>query len=472
MPPEPQGSAHEATSSPAPVSKPTSTSTSTSTPTPAPNPSSTPHHPRKPKKPTLNPLHQGIQTFMTQHMPHQTDLLSETSLPKRFTIHEPLLLLPVNALTTPPAWHAFYAALTAPQRNTLFTTILQSFSRYNLTHVAMNAPIAPTDPVSGTENRIRSPGGLIPLYGDFGPLPSPSVSSSQGEGEGEEETLVTRPSPEDLEQAFWVRTVQNHGIVQIWAPLYTMFSRGNITEKARILGAEFEGLSEAQLGGQGVQEISVVDMYAGIGYFVYSYLRRGVKRVWGFEINGWSVEGLRRGCIENGWGCRVFQVDGDDGSLLGGCTVRDVVDALKGHDDVRVVVFHGDNRFAARILGEVRRCMGEEWARVRHVNLGLLPSSQAAYGNACAILDADMGGWAHVHENVDVRRIEEKRDEVTAQLGRLRADVLGVGSASVAAVAAECHHVEQVKTYAPGVMHCVFDVRLASRGEMTASNPS
>ncbi|RAH69634.1 tRNA(Phe) (4-demethylwyosine(37)-C(7)) aminocarboxypropyltransferase [Aspergillus aculeatinus CBS 121060] len=443
------------------------TSPQAQSPAPAPAPhTSSPRPPRKPRKQTLNPLHHGIQAFITQHLPADTlakHNLTLTSLPKRFTIYEPLLLLPVNAFTTPPAWHSLYEDLTATQRQTLYTTLLQSFARYGLTHVAMNAPIALTDPNSGAENRIRSPGGLIPLYGDFGPLPDASASQGQGEGEA----AIACPSATDLEQAFWVRTVQNHGIVQIWAPLYTMFSRGNITEKARILGSEFEGLVEEQLG-EKVSEISVVDMYAGIGYFVYSYLKRGVKRVWGFEINGWSVEGLRRGCKENGWGCKVFRV-GEDGLLLGGQSLKEVVEGLTEED--RVVVFHGDNRFAAEILGGIRECMGAgQWSRVRHVNLGLLPSSCFAYANACKIVDAEKGGWVHVHENVDVQGIEEKKDEVTAELGRLRVEVLEVEAKKVAAAAARCRHVEQVKTYAPGVMHCVFDVRLSSREEIEASD--
>ncbi|PYH83857.1 hypothetical protein BO82DRAFT_35531 [Aspergillus uvarum CBS 121591] len=439
-------------------------------PAPAPNTSS-PRPPRKPRKQTLNPLHHGIQAFITQHLPADTlakHNLTLTSLPKRFTIYEPLLLLPVNAFTTPPAWHSLYQDLTATQRQNLFATLLQSFARYGLTHVAMNAPISLTDPNSGAENRIRSPGGLIPLYGDFGPLPDASASATasalQAQGEGEE--AIACPTATDLEQAFWVRTVQNHGIVQIWAPLYTMFSRGNITEKARILGSEFEGLDEEGLG-EKVSGISVVDMYAGIGYFVYSYLKRGVKRVWGFEINGWSVEGLRRGCKENGWGCKVFRV-GEDGSLLGGESLKKVVEGLTEED--RVVVFHGDNRFAAEILGQIRGCVrAEEWNSVRHVNLGLLPSSCFAYENACKIVDSEKGGWVHVHENVDVQGIEEKKDKVTAVLARLRVKVLGIGSEKVTA-AADCRHVEQVKTYAPGVMHCVFDVRLSSREEIEAPN--
>src|SRR5699024_2143771 len=143
-------------------------------------------------------------------------------------------------------------------------------------------------------------------------------------------------------------------------------------------------------------EISVVDMYAGIGYFVFSYLKRGVKRIWGFELNGWSVEGMRRGCEANGWECKVIRV-GSDGTL--DRTVEELVESLS--DSVRVVVFHGDNQYAAGMLDEVKQLMECQmaWNNIRHVNLGLLPSSRPAWDNACRMVDSRKGGWIHVHEN-------------------------------------------------------------------------
>ncbi|KAE8165342.1 S-adenosyl-L-methionine-dependent methyltransferase [Aspergillus tamarii] len=418
---------------------------------------------KKPTQKSFNPLQIGIQDFVTNNITPETlsqyGLSPETlqsSLPKRFTVYEPMLLLPVNAFSSPPAWGALYQSLTAPQQQVLYASLVKAFSRMGVTHVAINAPIALTD-TQGHENRMRSPAGLVPLYGDFGPPPASSSSSSSAGEEGQ-------PSNEDLERAFWVRTMQNHGIVQVWAPLYTMFSRGNVTEKARVLGhgaAPFEGLEVGELGGQTLSDVGVVDMYAGIGYFVFSYLKRGVRRVWGWEINGWSVEGLRRGCEENGWGCRVVRVREDGGlseSLL------DLVGSLKDTD--RVVLFHGDNRFAADILGEIRGVMEEKekWNRIRHVNLGLLPTSVDAWGNACRMIDAELGGWVHVHENVDVREIEQKKGDFTLEFGRLRAEALGLQDPAVAL--AECRHVEQVKTYAPGVMHCVYDMKLLACSEL------
>ncbi|KAL4741987.1 S-adenosyl-L-methionine-dependent methyltransferase [Aspergillus similis] len=402
----------------------------------------------------INPLQKCIGDFINTHLSHS--LLAQhavsleelvSSLPKRYTIYEPMLLLPLNAFTHPPAWGKLYEYLDDNQRQTLYASIASAFSRCGVTHVAMNAPIVLTD-TQGHENRMRSPIGLIPLHGDFGP-----ATSRDGED--------IQPSDVDYKRAFWVRTVQNHGIVQVWAPLYTMFSRGNVTEKARILGhgSTFEGLDEVSLHGETAGDVAVVDMYAGIGYFVFSYLKRGVQRVWGWEINGWSVEGLRRGCVENGWGCKVIRV-GNDGQLS--VSVVELVEGLCDTD--RVVIFHGDNGFAAGIMRQVRAAMESRqgWTSIRHVNLGLLPSSSDAWDAACRIVDRDKGGWLHVHENVDVQQIEAKRGEITATLQ-------GLWTESASQIAdtqprAECRHVEKVKTYAPGVMHCVFDLHLSHQG--------
>ncbi|KAL3472114.1 S-adenosyl-L-methionine-dependent methyltransferase [Aspergillus californicus] len=401
----------------------------------------------------MNPLQKGIKGFITTHISpshlSQNNVSPDnliSSLPKRYTIYEPMLLLSPNAFTHPPAWRWLYESLKEDQKDTLYASIASEFKHLGITHIAVNAPIILTNS-QGFENRMRSPSGLVPLLGDFGP----PVSGDHGPEKSMQSTET------EYKRAFWVRTVQNHGIVQTWAPLYTMFSRGNITEKARIVdcGSTFEGLDGVSLCGEGVQDVAVVDMYAGIGYFVFSYLKRGVKRVWGWEINGWSVEGLRRGCVENGWGVKVVEV-ASDGQL--NVPVSELVGSLRETD--RVVVFHGDNRFAAGILREIRCLMCIEspahWIGIRHVNLGLLPTSRDSWSSACEIIDENKGGWVHLHENVDVHEIEDKKGEISANLQKLWSQLCNIRPG------VECRHVEQVKTYAPGVMHCVFDFRLSA----------
>ncbi|KAJ5587314.1 uncharacterized protein N7459_003079 [Penicillium hispanicum] len=412
---------------------------------------------RRPLK-NINRLQAGIQEFLgnasSQSLLLELNIPNEeiqSALPKRFMVYEPLLLLPANAFQTPPAWGAFYAALTTDQRGALYASIAEACRCLGVTHIAINAPIALTN-AQGQENRMRSPVGLIPLYGDFG---APSSASAIGSEDAQ-------PSPADFAHAFWVRTIQNHGIVQVWAPFYTMFSRGNVKEKARILGLgpserSFAGLDDHTLG-QKVSEISVVDMYAGIGYFVFSYLRRGVKRVWGWELNGWSVEGLRRGCEANGWQCKVLHVQ-ESGQPV--ALIEAFVECLTEAD--RVVIFQGDNRLAAEVMAKVRQLMETRgtWSPVRHVNLGLLPSSQPSWDNACRVLDLHQGGWLHVHENVDMRDIKQKKDGILKELAKLRS-IVHEEHAILNDPTVRCGLVENVKTYAPGVMHCVFDVQISS----------
>ncbi|KAF8001153.1 hypothetical protein HF325_004942 [Metschnikowia pulcherrima] len=144
-----------------------------------------------------------------------------------------------------------------------FKSIAKAFTG-KFTHFAINKPIIEDDV-------MRRPFNLIPLWGDFGPEPTPD--------------LYSNPSESDLRNAFWCNAVQN-GIRQTWAPRYTMFSRGNIKEKKRILD------SYTSLHGK-----TVLDMYAGIGYFTLSYLSNGAT-VFCWEINPWSIEGLVRGLQE------------------------------------------------------------------------------------------------------------------------------------------------------------------------------
>jgi len=184
-----------------------------------------------------------------------------------------------------------------------------------------------------------------------------------------------------------------------------MFSRGNIREKARVLG--FPGVAGAE----------VADLYAGIGYFVFCYLKAGARRVWCWEVNPWSVEALQRGCGMNGWSVKV--VRGEEWTDNG----------------ESVVVFEESNEFA------VGRMAGR---KVGHVNMGLLPTSRGAYATAVRLLEE--GGWAHVHENVGEGEVEEKRRSVVEEFERLSGGSM------------KCDHVERVKTFAPGVVHCVFDV--------------
>jgi len=377
--------------------------------------------------------------------------LQPRELPKRYTLYEPMLLLGPNFATQTPAWEEFYSVLTAAEKQLLFRTIAKAFSDagHNVTHVAVNAPIAPKlENEDAGENVMRSPVNLQPLYGDFGPDSLLRAHSSQ-------------PAQADFDAAFWVEALQPGGSKQVWAPRWTMFSRGNVSEKARVLGlaqwnqSPFPGLSGAELG-HDIEMVDVVDFYVGIGYFAFPYLKRNVRRVFGWEINGWSVEGLRKGCERNGIRCEVVRVPDSADEVQQKAVVERVVDVLRKQPDVRCIVFWGDNLFAASILSRVGEALmgGAPSLNVRHCNLGLLPTSRDSWAGAAEVIDPVQGGWLHVHENAEIEEVEQKKRYVVDGLANLARQMKG------RSWQVSCEHTEMVKTYAPGVGHFVFDVRL------------
>jgi tRNA wybutosine-synthesizing protein 2 len=445
-------------------------------------------HRRKSRTKLANPLQAGFAEFVKQHNSRSYNSSTHSRVeglipksPKRYTLYPPLLLLPANVFTATPEWRDFHAGLSPIEKRELCACIAEAFRGRGLdvTHIAINAPIAAeleTDPgesSSGKANVMRSPAGLVPLHGDWGPREVLGLVDGGGLVE------AVQPTEEDFGRAFWVSAVQNGGVVQMWAPLWTMFSRGNVKEKARILGEgdrSFEGLDDGGangLLGQELGDISVVDLFIGVGYFTFSYLRRGVGLVWGWEINGWSVEGLRRGCKRNGWRVEVLTVLGDgqvvdeqgregDEALKGLAESFNMAqDEREGKAAIRCVVFHGDNKWSGETMTMVKDISSQgrvsgKWKNVRHVNLGLLPHARDSWEDSVRILDSEIGGWLHVHENVDVRDLQSRKDEIVKEIGKLlAADVAKRGQWETS-----CCHLEEVKTYAPGIMHCVFDIQV------------
>ncbi|KAK8219227.1 S-adenosylmethionine-dependent methyltransferase [Zalaria obscura] len=222
-----------------------------------------------------------------------------------------------------------------------------------------------------------------------------------------------------------------------------MFSRGNITEKARVLHMPSvrNTVQDAKAQGAGC---AAVDLYAGIGYFTFSYLAAGVAKVLGWDINPWSIEGLRRGALANGWTPRI----GGEGDPDPSTDV--LVDGA-----VRLLAFCESNENA----GERIRRLRAKLPPIRHINLGLLPTSKGSWRTAVEALDPQLGGWVHVHENFAVDQIEEKTEDVRQVFQRLVAEVDAARSGHETEernVAVE--HVQRVKSYAPGVFHCVIDI--------------
>lgn len=384
-----------------------------------------------------------------------------------------------------------------------------------MTHLAVNDPIPPLvfrgaeEGDDGKEeeeegdfnNVLRSPTNLTPLYG---------IGVKFDE--------------------LWVSTRQN-ALTQVWAPLYTMFSRGNVKEKARVLG--FKGprvaaCGRVKRGGGGsrkddkkpgkvlrdagpqggeqkakaqargntaplpsppppfistqktdIRREYAVDLYAGIGYFAFSYAELGY-RVLCWELNPYSVEGLRRGALANNFSVRVVSSPEELSKPAGELGL-----SSNGEGGEQIVVFLEDNKEAARRVRE----MGI--GKVRHVNAGFLPTSQGVWRDGFEIVRAGLirergnaevevengaegvgqgtrngteeeaeeeeeeeeeaeEAWLHLHENVGVEDIENRRKEVEGMF-KAWAGETGVVETGV-------EHVELVKTYAPGVWHVVFDV--------------
>ncbi|KAL1838298.1 hypothetical protein VTJ49DRAFT_2838 [Mycothermus thermophilus] len=419
--------------------------------------------------------------------------------PRRWVVYEPMVLLPTGSFSAAP-WPSLLAQVSQEQRDVLWTSILANLSPgvnasvNQLTHLAVNEGIPASVPAGGDdgdggsknggaegrekkhdqverENYVRSPTNLKPLYGVFFTAqPPPSAD--------------TVPTAADFDTHLWVSTRQN-SLVQTWCPLHTMFSRGNIKEKARLLafhdhqhhnltnnnrktrqdttgaGAATPRPKPSPLHGKWA-----IDLYAGIGYFTFSYARLGL-RVLCWEVNPWSVEGLRRGASANGFGVRVVMPpppdrDKEEEEDLGlGLDVSTMTE--------QIIVFLEDNRAAARRVRALRAKAsgGGEKLEVVHVNCGLLPTSRPVWRDAWEMVlvrggednkreEKEEGGeeeraWLHLHENVAQEEIEDRKAEVQRLVDEW-------GQEDGKRKRGKVEHVELVKTYAPGVWHCVFDV--------------
>lgn len=136
-----------------------------------------------------------------------------------------------------------------------------------------------------------------------------------------------------------------------------MFSSGNITEKQRIASWDLRGKT-------------VVDMYAGIGYFTLTYLVHSkADMVYACEWNPDAVEALTQNLN------------------------------LNKISPSRYEVLFGDNQKTCPVNV------------ADHVNLGLIPSSENGWKTAAAALKINSGGVLHAHGNVDTKLVPENQSE-------------------------------------------------------------
>ncbi|KAH9881919.1 hypothetical protein J1614_001090 [Plenodomus biglobosus] len=395
--------------------------------------------------PAKNPLHKALKTALEEMHPTLLAPLNLTveallsHFPDSYSIYTPMLLLPHNAFKSPP-WQTLLSAH-PPDSPSLTPLWKHMASALHTTHIAVNSPIpaeTPSPHPTSQPNILRSPLNITPIFGAFGPRPTPSSLSS--------------PTPQDFTAAFWVTATQN-GIHQTWAPLYTMFSRGNIKEKTRLLHLPSISTTTTTTTTATPPTVQLAaDLYAGIGYFAFSYRAAGLGPILAWELNPWSIHGLQRGAALNNWRTRIVTP-----------ATLPAFEQESAPVDTDFLVFHMSNRGAGAVVARLREKGrlaggggGGEGA-VRHVNLGLLPSSSMAWGEAVAVLEARGEGWIHAHENVGVGDVEGRRGEVEREFQRLVGELgeRGVGRR------VRVEHVERVKMYAPGVVHCVFDVHVS-----------
>ncbi|XP_003970200.1 tRNA wybutosine-synthesizing protein 2 homolog [Takifugu rubripes] len=227
----------------------------------------------------------------------------------------------------------------------------------------------------------------------------------------------------------WVTHVDN-GIRYEFDVTKCMFSAGNITEKLRV--SQFDCRGE-----------TVVDLYAGIGYFTLPYLVHAKARhVHACEWNPDALRALQKNLVTN----RVSE---------------------------RCTIHPGDNRELH--LNDI----------ADRVNLGLIPSSEDGWPVACRLLKRTTGGFLHIHQNVtssvpNTAAVPEDNDVTlrgkTADREAWQAwahDTANrisciLGGITGAQWMVHIKHIEHVKSYAPHVHHIVLDLECRPRNDHPA----
>ncbi|XWS12833.1 hypothetical protein CRYUN_Cryun37aG0124200 [Craigia yunnanensis] len=193
----------------------------------------------------------------------------------------------------------------------------------------------------------------------------------------------------------WVAHREN-GILYSFDATKCMFSWGNLSEKIRMANLD-------------CTDAVIVDLFAGIGYFVLPFLVRAkAKMVYACEWNPHAVEALKRNLQAN--------------------SVSD-----------RCIILEGDNRITAPKGVADRVC------------LGLLPSSEGSWLTAVRALRTE-GGILHVHGNV-------KDTEEGLWTNHVSKSICEIARSEGHCWEVTIDHVERVKWYAPHTRHLVADVR-------------
>ncbi len=243
---------------------------------------------------------------------------------------------------------------------------------------------------------LRLPSRLRPYYPALGlawqeELGVSTVLVRTGPIDGELRT----PTVERIAGGPTETEVVEHGIRWRFDAASIMFAAGNRTERRRA----------GRLVDPGE---SVVDLFAGIGYFAIPAAVHGAREVFAVDKNPVAIRYL----VENARRNRVAD---------------------------RVRPIEGDNRAVELPRGAADR-----------VFLGYLPSALPWVGRAVELVRP--GGWIHVHLVLDARHA---RSHAEREVERALADV--------GAAAAEPPHARRVKPYGPGRTHVVVDAKIGAR---------
>ncbi|KAL5775354.1 hypothetical protein ACOSP7_012911 [Xanthoceras sorbifolium] len=240
-----------------------------------------------------------------------------------------------------------------------------------------------------------------PVWDSFGdelwPTIAKSLNTSRLARQGRVASTGTRDSTLEIlvGDNGWVNHCEN-GILYSFDATKCMFSWGNLSEKLRM--ARLDCTNEV-----------IVDLFAGIGYFVLPFLvRANAKLVYACEWNPHAVEALQYNLQAN--------------------SVTD-----------RCIVFEGDNRITAPKGVADRVC------------LGLIPTSENSWVTAVRALRTE-GGMLHVHGNV-------KDSEECLWTEHVSRSVSEIARSEGHCWEVTVEHVERVKWYAPHIRHLVADVR-------------
>jgi tRNA wybutosine-synthesizing protein 2 len=190
---------------------------------------------------------------------------------------------------------------------------------------------------------------------------------------------------------------------------------------------------------------TAVDLYAGIGDFAFSYAAAGVQKVLCWDSDPWRIEGLRKGALRNNWKVQVH-----DNQLHPEST------DFRISSKTKLVAFVESNEKALERIQILRDALPP----IRHVNCGLLPTSRDCYATAAAALDPELGGWVHVHESFGVQEVTCKAKKIRVEFEELikNLDKERGFSNETTARKPVVEHIQRVKTYGPGVLHCVVDI--------------